>query len=248
MTISTWMHHTDTISLQILWTPSQPTDRSIDPRCFLPHLALALGGVPKQVLQGEDMRRNYSSLSFHVSHHHDVKSPEFAVFDFRSHSKLCVFLIVEGVRRAMKCLFLSCLFHVKFETVGVFAGIRRFVMSSHLGRFDMATCPEISLLVILELRFLWPSCELKRQACWEYPTIVLLYWALEAMLALQAEGLKFAPFSIKKLVTPNDEWGVCASDGGEGLSECEIGESVVGNILDFLCVDQDVAFSVGIFE
>ena len=47
-----------------------------------------------------------------------------------------------------------------FETVGV-AGIRRFVIS-HLGRFDMATCPKFSLLVIFDLRFSWPSCELKK--------------------------------------------------------------------------------------
>lgn len=68
--IFTCMHHTDTICLQIIWwTPSQHTD--LWSKVFPPHLALALGGVPKQVLQGEfGYEIHYSSLSFHVSHHY----------------------------------------------------------------------------------------------------------------------------------------------------------------------------------
>ncbi len=68
----------------------------------------------------------------------------------------------------IKCLFVSGLFHLKLWGLG---DIQRFVMSSHLGWFDMATCPKILLLVICQP--FWPEILMallwKDKDCWDNP-------------------------------------------------------------------------------
>ena len=125
-----------------------------------------------------------------------------------------------------------------------FAGIQRFVMSSHLGRFDTATCPKFSLLVIFDLRFSWPSCELKRQGLLgiSHNYVVVLSFGSDACIA----GWRLEIRTLLHQEARHAQWRVrclCFWQCWGGLSECEIGESVLGNILDFLCVDQDEAFS-----